>query len=48
MIERKEKSRRRHVADQRKPWITPIVRKIRAGEAEVGTRSAADGPFTTS
>jgi hypothetical protein len=33
---------------QKQAWIKPAVQKIRAGDAEVGTRSAADGTFTTS
>jgi hypothetical protein len=32
----------------RKPWIKPVVQKIKAGDAEVGTRSTSDGAFTTS
>jgi len=32
----------------RKPWLRPAVGKIAAGQAEVGTRSAQDGDFTTS
>lgn len=32
----------------RKPWIRPAVQKIAAGQAETGTRTASDGPFTTS
>lgn len=35
-------------AKQRQPWIKPVVQKIKAGEAEVGTRSTSDGAFTTS
>jgi hypothetical protein len=31
-----------------KPWVKPEVRKIRAGDAEVGTRATPDGAFTTS
>ena len=34
--------------NQRKPWTTPAMQKMRAGEAEVGTRSTPDGAFTTS
>jgi len=33
---------------QRLLWVKPVVQKIKAGEAEVGTRSTADGAFTTS
>ncbi len=33
---------------QRLPWIKPVVQKIKAGDAEVGTRSSADGAFTSS
>lgn len=29
-------------------WITPAVHAIEAGEAEVGTRTRADGAFTSS
>ena len=32
----------------RKAWIKPVVQKIKAGDAEVGTRAAGDGAFTTS
>ncbi|MES3101678.1 hypothetical protein [Sphingomonas faeni] len=32
----------------RKPWVRPAVQKIAAGQAEVGTRTAGDGTFTTS
>jgi hypothetical protein len=32
----------------RKIWVKPVVQKIKAGDAEVGTRSSADGAFTTS
>ncbi len=35
-------------SNQRKPWVTPVMQKMRAGEAEVGTRSTPDGAFTTS
>lgn len=35
-------------ANGRKPWTTPTVQKIMAGEAEIGTRSTPDGAFTTS
>lgn len=34
--------------DMRKTWVKPAVQKIVAGEAEVFTRSANDGSFTTS
>ena len=33
---------------QRKPWTAPRVDRIDAGQAEVGTRAAADGAFSTS
>ena len=33
---------------QRKPWIQPRVDKIDAGQAELGTRIASDGAFSTS
>jgi hypothetical protein len=33
---------------KRQLWIKPVVQKIKAGEAEVGTRSNADGAFTSS
>ena len=36
------------VNQQRKAWVKPAVQKIRAGDAEVGTRTTADGAFTTS
>lgn len=33
----------------RQAWERPVVQKIAAGDAEVGTRSnASDGQFTTS
>ena len=32
----------------RKPWIRPVVEKIAAGQAEVGTFASGDGAFTTS
>lgn len=32
----------------RKPWLRPTVETIGAGQAEVGTRTASDGTFTTS
>jgi hypothetical protein len=33
----------------RRPWSTPTLARIDAGEAEIGTRaSALDGGFTTS
>jgi hypothetical protein len=32
----------------RRPWVAPQVDKIDAGQAEVGTRAAADGAFSTS
>lgn len=32
----------------RKPWTRPAIQKIAAGQAEVGTRTAGDGTFTTS
>ncbi len=35
-------------APKRKTWTAPRVDKIDAGQAEVGTRAAADGAFSTS
>lgn len=35
-------------APARRPWITPTVQRIEAGEAEVGTRNRQDGAFTSS
>ena len=32
----------------RKVWTAPRVDRIDAGQAEVGTRAAADGAFSTS
>lgn len=32
----------------RKTWTAPRVDRIDAGQAEVGTRAAADGAFSTS
>lgn len=32
----------------RKAWVKPAIQKIRAGEAEIGTRDREDGSFTTS
>ena len=33
----------------RKPWTRPIVQKIAAGQAEIGTRpNGPDGAFTVS
>jgi hypothetical protein len=32
----------------RRPWVAPRVNKIDAGQAELGTRTASDGPFSTS
>jgi hypothetical protein len=32
----------------RKIWVKPVVQKIKAGDAEVGTRTSPDGAFTTS
>ena len=32
----------------RKAWTPPRVDRIDAGQAEVGTRAAADGAFSTS
>ena len=29
-------------------WVAPKVERIDAGQAEVGTRAVADGPFSTS
>jgi hypothetical protein len=33
---------------QRKAWVKPAMQKIRAGDAEIGTRMVRDGTFTTS
>lgn len=33
---------------QRRAWVKPRIDKITAGQAEVGTRAAADGAFSTS
>ena len=30
------------------PWAKPELQRMRAGSAEVGTRAANDGAFTTS
>jgi hypothetical protein len=35
-------------AVSKKPWETPRVDKIDAGQAELFTRAAADGPFSSS
>jgi hypothetical protein len=35
-------------AEQRKSWVKPELQKIKAGDAEVGTRAAGDGAYTTS
>ena len=32
----------------RHAWVKPRIDKIDAGQAEVGTRAAADGAFSTS
>jgi hypothetical protein len=32
----------------RKAWTPPRIDRIDAGQAEVGTRAAADGAFSTS
>jgi hypothetical protein len=46
------KSRDKHPSDQpvkaeqRKAWVKPELQKIRAGDAEVGTRSTSDGAYT--
>lgn len=34
--------------DTRRLWSTPRVETLRAGDAEVGTRSNVDGAFSTS
>lgn len=34
--------------ETRRPWSTPKVETLRAGDAEVATRSNVDGAFTTS
>jgi hypothetical protein len=33
---------------QRQLWVKPVLQKIKAGDAEVGTRTSSDGAFTTS
>ena len=39
----------RECVDERREWLRPSVQKIRAGDAELGTREdVADGGFTTS
>lgn len=43
-----EADRTNNGVEPRKPWVKPTVQKIRAGDAEVGTRAAGDGAFTTS
>ena len=35
-------------AAKRKTWTPPRIDRIDAGQAEVGTRAVADGPFSTS
>lgn len=35
-------------ASARKPWLRPVVEKIAAGQAEVGTRNSNDSTFATS
>jgi hypothetical protein len=47
-INNKAKSISAAMPKKRQPWVKPVIQKIKAGEAEVGTRSAADGAFTTS
>jgi hypothetical protein len=32
----------------KRPWVTPTLKRIKAGSAEVGTQAAGDGAFTTS
>ena len=32
----------------KRPWVTPTLKRIKAGSAEVGTQAANDGAFTTS
>jgi len=34
--------------DQRSAWEAPTVIRMKAGEAEVGTRTRVDGAFTVS
>lgn len=33
---------------ERKAWVKPAIEKMAASDAEVGTRAAVDGAFTTS
>jgi hypothetical protein len=47
-INNKAKSISAVVPKKRQPWVKPVIKKIKAGEAEIGTRSAGDGAFTTS
>ena len=47
MIERMPKTPAKPLA-ARKPWTAPCVDRIDAGRAEVGTRAASDGAFSTS
>ena len=35
-------------ASPKRPWTTPTLHQLNASDAEVGTRAAADGAFTTS
>jgi hypothetical protein len=49
MTERMTKPARKPFANKAKtPWVAPRVDKIDAGQAEVFTRVAADGPFSSS
>lgn len=32
----------------REIWVKPVIEKMAAADAEVGTRASADGAFTTS
>ena len=32
----------------KRPWHKPVLKRMKAGSAEVGTRAANDGSFTTS
>ena len=35
-------------ASLKRPWTSPTLHQLNASDAEVGTRAAADGAFTTS
>ncbi len=32
----------------KRAWVAPVLTKLEAGQAEVGTRNLADGNFTSS